>query len=126
MSEKVVHKGGCHCGAVRFEVKAPADLKVDRCSCSICSQTGFVHLIASDEDFTITSGADNLTEYRFNTGTAKHLFCKTCGVKAFYVPRSHPNGWSVNANCLDKETVASMTITEFDGANWEQNIDSFR
>lgn len=120
--EKLTHKGGCHCGAVSFEVKAPADLEVLSCTCSMCAATGFLHLIATKEDFKITSGEDNLTEYRFNTGTARHLFCKTCGVKSFYVPRSHPDGWSVNANCIDRKTVASMEVTEFDGANWEANI----
>ena len=123
---KVTHTGGCHCGAVRFEVKAPADLVVLSCTCSMCSTTGFLHLIAADEDFVITAGEDNLTEYRFNTGTARHLFCKTCGVKPFYVPRSHPDGWSVNANCLDKSTIKNMSISEFDGANWEDNITTIR
>jgi hypothetical protein len=105
---------------------APADLKAFSCNCSICDMTGFLHYFAADDEFRITSGADNLTEYRFNTGTAKHLFCKSCGVKAFYVPRSHPDGWSVNAHCLDKETVASLTVDAFDGANWEANVGNLR
>ena len=124
--EKVIHKGGCHCGAVRFEVQAPANLEVLSCTCSMCATTGFLHLITSKEDFKIISGENNLTEYRFNTGTARHLFCKTCGVKPFYVPRSHPDGWSVNANCIERDTVASMDVTEFDGANWENNIENIR
>lgn len=122
----VTHTGGCHCGAVRFQVKAPAELDVLSCTCSMCSTTGFLHLIVEDADFNITAGEDNLTEYRFNTGTARHLFCKTCGVKPFYVPRSHPDGWSVNANCLDKSTIKNMSISEFDGANWEDNITTIR
>ncbi len=120
--EKITHSGGCHCGSVRFEVQAPADLSVLSCTCSMCSKTGFLHLIIEAEDFKITAGKGMLTDYRFNTGTAKHLFCKKCGVKSFYVPRSHPNGWSVNAHCIDDATVSSVKITEFDGANWEQNI----
>ncbi len=122
----VVHKGGCHCGAVKFEVKAPADLELLSCTCSMCSTTGFLHLIVDGDAFKITAGADNLTEYRFNTKTARHLFCGTCGIKPFYVPRSHPDGWSVNANCIAAETVRSRTIQEFDGANWEQNIEGIR
>jgi len=118
----VTHTGGCHCGSVRFEVDAPADLDVLSCTCSMCSKTGFIHLIAKASAFRIMAGEDLLTEYRFNTKTANHMFCEKCGVKAFYVPRSHPDGWSVNANCLNKETVASITVTEFDGANWENNI----
>ena len=124
--KKVTHKGGCHCGAVTFEVKAPADLDVLSCTCSMCSATGFRHLIVEGDDFEILTGEDNLTDYRFNTGTARHLFCKTCGVKPFYVPRSHPDGWSVNANCVDRATVRSINVSEFDGANWEANVETIR
>ena len=120
----ITHAGGCHCGAVTFEVEAPADVLARDCSCSICAATGFLHLIVGADDFKVTAGADNLSEYRFNTGVARHLFCKTCGVKAFYVPRSHPHGWSVNVNCLDMATVRSVRVEKFDGANWEANIES--
>lgn len=121
--ETVTHRGKCHCGAVRFEVQAPATLDVTSCTCSICAATGFLHLIVKADAFCITAGENNLTEYRFNTGTARHMFCKTCGVKAFYVPRSHPDGWSVNARCVDKSTLDGMTVTDFNGANWEASID---
>lgn len=124
--DKIRHYGACHCGTVTFEVDAPAALEVLSCTCSMCAMTGFIHLIVEDADFRVTAGEGNLTEYRFNTGTARHLFCKTCGIKPFYVPRSHPNGWSVNANCLDRATIASVKTTEFDGANWESSIDSIR
>lgn len=117
------HKGHCHCGAVTFEVKAPADLKLTHCNCSICNATGFVHLIVDKEKFHLISGQNTLTEYSFNTHAAKHLFCSRCGIKSFYIPRSHPDGVSVNANCLDKATINSISITEFDGENWEDNID---
>ncbi|MFC3050415.1 GFA family protein [Kordiimonas pumila] len=120
--KKVTHKGGCHCGAVRFEVAAPAEIEVLACNCSICNKVGFLHLIATADDFKITKGEDKLTEYRFNTGTARHLFCSVCGVKSFYIPRSHPDGWSVNARCLDMDTVEKTTITDYDGANWEASI----
>ena len=92
----------------------------------MCSKAGFIHLIVKAEDFRITAGKEALTEYRFNTETAKHLFCKLCGVKPFYVPRSHPDGWSVNATCIDLETVKGREVSTFDGANWEANIDSIR
>lgn len=122
MRDDIRHKGHCHCGAVTFEVDAPADIHATHCNCSICSATGFLHLIVEADKFHLLTGADAITEYSFNTHTAKHLFCKTCGVKSFYVPRSHPNGFSVNVNCLDKGTIASLTIEEFDGDNWESNI----
>ena len=116
------HHGGCHCGRVRFEVDAPAHVEVTRCNCSICTKTGFLHLIVSNNDFRLTGGEDDLETYTFGTGTAKHLFCRRCGVKSFYVPRSHSDGVSVKVNCLDEGTIASMEIMDFDGQNWEQNI----
>ena len=117
-----MHRGGCHCGRVRFEVRAPATLVATRCNCSICEMSGYLHLFVSSDDFRLLSGTDDLTTYTFNTGTAKHHFCKHCGVKSFYVPRSHPDGISVNVNCLNPETISSIEINPFDGRNWEQNI----
>ena len=116
------HTGGCHCGRVRFEVDAPADIQADRCNCSICRMSGYLHLLVPGSDFRLLSGEEALTTYTFNTGVAKHRFCRRCGVKSFYVPRSHPDGISVNVNCLDEDTITSITETAFDGANWEQNI----
>ena len=86
------HKGGCHCGRVRFEVEAPADIEADRCNCSICRMTGYLHLIVSKRDFRLLSGDEELITYRFNSGIARHYFCRHCGVKSYYVPRSHPTG----------------------------------
>jgi hypothetical protein len=117
----VVHKGGCHCGAVRFEVDAPEDLVVQECNCSLCTKAGFLHLIVPASRFRLLSGADQLTTYTFGTGTARHLFCKICGIKSFYVPRSNPNGFSVNIRCLDQGTVRNVTVEPFDGRNWEAN-----
>jgi hypothetical protein len=116
----LTHRGGCHCGQVRFEVVAPALIEVADCNCSICSKSGYLHLIVPSSRFKLLSGADALTTYRFNTGTARHLFCSVCGIKSFYVPRSHPDGYSVNARCLDDGTVEHMTVTPTDGRNWEQ------
>ncbi|MGA2777724.1 MAG: GFA family protein [Steroidobacteraceae bacterium] len=122
----ITHKGGCHCGRVRFEVIAPAVLQVDECNCSICSKTGFLHLIVPAERFNLTSGGDALTTYSFNTQTAKHLFCATCGIKAFYVPRSHPDGFSVNLRCLDPGTVEAVQVRPIDGKQWEQQYPAGR
>ena len=119
-----LHKGGCHCGRVRFEVEAPSDLSLDECNCSICNMVGYQHLIVPKSKFKILQGEEQLITYEFNTGVAKHYFCSRCGVKSFYVPRSHPEGISVNARCLDPDTVTSVTVTPFDGRNWEQNRDS--
>ena len=115
------HQGGCHCGRVRFEVLAPAVITVSQCNCSICSKSGYLGLTVPRDRFTLKSGEDSLAEYTFNTGTAKHLFCRICGVKSFYIPRSHPDGVSVNARCLDPGTVLEMNINQFDGQNWEKH-----
>ena len=117
----IKHSGGCHCGRVRFEVVAPARIEVTDCNCSMCSKTGYLHLIVPKSQFQLLSGADVLTTYEFNTGIAKHLFCSVCGIKSFYVPRSHPDGFSVNARCLDAGTVQGMTVRKLDGVNWEQS-----
>lgn len=111
---RITHHGGCHCGRVRFEIDAPATLQALDCNCSMCRKTGFLHVIVPASRFRLVSGAEDLTEYRFNTGTARHLFCRHCGVKGFYVPRSHPDGWSVNARCLDPGTVQALEIVPFD------------
>jgi hypothetical protein len=113
-------KGGCHCGAVRFEVFLPDEVEVQACNCSICRMTGY--LIVPRSRFRLTAGDETLKTYVFNTGAAKHLFCGVCGIKSFYVPRSHPDGYSVNFRCLDAEDFSSVLTTEFDGRNWEQHI----
>ena len=120
MSALLRHRGGCHCGQVRFEVLAPAILEVDDCNCTICSMFGFLHLIVTADRFKLLRGADSLCTYTFNTGTARHLFCANCGTKSFYVPRSHPDGYSVNARCIDPGTIESMNIHPVDGRNWEK------
>jgi hypothetical protein len=115
----ITHHGGCHCGRVRFEVVAPARIEVADCNCSVCSKTGYLHLIVPADRFRLISGLESLTTYTFNTGVAKHHFCSVCGVKSFYVPRSHPDGISVNARCLDPGTVESMSVAPFNGREWE-------
>ena len=116
----IVHKGGCHCGRVRFEVTAPAKIQVTDCNCSMCSKSGYLHLIVPADCFKLVSGKDVLSTYSFNTHTAKHLFCSLCGIKSFYVPRSHPDGFSVNARCLDEGTVQEMSVRQSNGREWEK------
>ena len=126
MNNLIQHCGGCHCGAVRFEVQAPAHLTVTECNCSICSKSGYLHLIVSAAHFRLKSGEDHLVTYTFDTHEAKHLFCKTCGIKSFYIPRSNPDGYSVNVRCLDEGTVSGMSVEAFDGKNWEANAHKLR
>ncbi len=114
-------EGGCHCGRVRFRVTAELS-RVTDCNCSICGKKGFLHLIVPLEQFELLSGEDALTTYRFNTGTAKHTFCATCGIHPFYVPRSDPDKIDVNVNCLDGADLSKSEVKEFDGQNWERAI----
>lgn len=116
----MLYAGGCHCGAVRFEVEAAEAVEVEDCNCSICAKSGFLHLIVPRANFTLRSGGDQLTLYRFNTGVAQHLFCRVCGIKPFYVPRSNPDGVDVNLRCLDV-SPSSVTVMPFDGQHWEDN-----
>ncbi|MEN3950309.1 GFA family protein [Iodidimonas sp. SYSU 1G8] len=126
MTDTISHNGGCHCGAVAFEVDAPADVVVQDCTCSLCRMTGYLHLIVPASRFRLVRGEDALLTYTFNTGTARHLFCKRCGIKSFYVPRSNPDGFSVNLRCVNRSTFESIVIEPFDGANWEVHGDSLR
>lgn len=118
-SEQLSLNGGCHCGAVRFSVRVPPSVRITDCNCSLCAMAGYLHLIVAADAFELERGADCLSEYRFNTGTARHLFCSICGIKSFYVPRSHPDGYSVNWRALDCHDGVCATVVAFDGINWE-------
>lgn len=125
-SPLVVHRGGCHCGRVRFEVDAPAVIDALDCNCSLCRMTGFLHLIVPASQFRLVAGESDLTTYTFNTGVAKHRFCRVCGIKSFYVPRSNPDGIDVNVRCLDDSTIERLNVAPFDGRNWEQSAGSLK
>lgn len=113
-------QGGCHCGAVRFRLGLASNkVELLDCNCSMCSRTGFLHLIVPHGDFELLTAREALTSYRFGTGAAEHLFCSTCGVKSFYQPRSHPEAWSINFRCLDDGHGLQPQIQTFDGRNWE-------
>lgn len=118
--DDVQHRGGCHCGSVRFEAFAPARGEVTECNCSMCSKAGYLHLFVPAERFRIVAGADKLTTYQFNTHTAKHFFCSVCGIKSFYIPRSHPDGYSINARCLDEGTFEITSLRAINGREWEK------
>lgn len=121
-NQKIWHKGGCHCGTVRFEFKAAPKIEITDCNCSICSMTGFQHLFVEKDEFKLLSGHDELTTYTFGTHIAQHYFCQKCGIKSFYIPRSHPNGYSVNLRCVDQSKFTEIEFKPFDGDNWDKNI----
>lgn len=120
MRALITHRGGCHCGAVQFEFDAPARVRAQRCNCSICEMTGYLHLIVPSSRFRLLAGAEVLSMYTFNTGVARHLFCRLCGIKSFYVPRSNPDGYSVNLRCVDTAGFEAIEYEDFDGRRWER------
>ena len=117
--------GGCHCGAVRFRVKVE-DFEASDCNCSVCTKKGILHLIVPPERFELLRGAEALSSYSFNTGVAKHRFCRICGMHPFYTPRSHPDHVDVNIRCLDGDAWRRFAIREFDGKNGEANVQTIR
>jgi hypothetical protein len=113
--------GGCHCGLVQFEAFVPeGPVEVLDCDCSICSMTGYLHLIVPEQKFRLIEGRRDTTTYRFGSGKARHIFCSQCGIKSFYKPRSHPDGISINLRCLDEGHGLYVRIRPFNGRNWEQ------
>ncbi|KAJ2809151.1 hypothetical protein H4R20_000330 [Coemansia guatemalensis] len=120
MAELTSHRGNCHCKAVTWEIRAPEKLSVNECDCSICDMIGFLHIIVPKSRFKLLTGSDNMITYTFNTGIAQHYICKTCGVKSFYIPRSNPDGYSINFRCLDRTNVADYEILSCKGMTWEQ------
>ncbi|MCO1334671.1 GFA family protein [Microbulbifer sp. OS29] len=125
MSENVTQlHGGCHCGAVRYKAqhqrKWGEALVAHACNCSICEKVGYLHLIVPAINFRLEQGEGDLSCYTFNSGVAKHYFCRHCGVKPFYIPRSNPDGYSLNARCLDT-IPQGLEVEPFDGKNWEKN-----
>lgn len=116
------YPGSCHCGAIKFIAEANETVNVIQCNCSICQKTGDLHLVLPKSKFKLLQGEGNITSYRFNTGVANHTFCKTCGVRPFYTPRSNPDGVSVNVRCFDVQPK-EIKLTNFDGQNWEEYAD---
>ena len=113
--------GQCHCGGVKFTVSLLDGLrKVVRCNCTMCRMKGAVMAFASMGSIEVTEGEALLSTYQFHTNVAKHHFCSVCGIKSFYVPRSKPDGFSVNVRCLDDGAAHVTRITLFDGEHWEE------
>lgn len=115
-------EGGCHCGQVRFAARHTGTVCLHSCNCSMCQKLGYIHWLIEAEDFRLLQGQAMLTEYRFNTAQARHLFCRQCGIKSFYIPRSNPHGYSINARCLDQNVWQQWPLQGFDGQNWESAI----
>ena len=114
-----LHRGGCHCGRVRYEVEGEID-RVEECNCSICTKKAYLHWIVARKRFRLLTPWEELGTYTFNTGVAQHHFCKTCGVASFYIPRSDPDKIDVNLRCVEGVDPAALEVVPFDGRNWER------
>ena len=121
----MVYRGSCHCGRVALEVEGELD-RVEQCNCSVCAKKGYLHWIVPRLSVRLLGNESALGCYRFNTGVASHTFCTRCGVKPFYVPRSNPDGWSVNVNCLASSTIERVDVVAFDGQHWKEHAEELR
>ena len=113
------HIGSCHCGKVTFEFE-PASVPAMECNCSICRRKGAIWQAVGNEHFRILSGEEDLGLYRFGTKTAKHFFCRDCGISTFSNPRIAPDRWVVNLRCVEDVDLGALKVVPFDGQNWEQ------
>ena len=113
--------GNCHCKSVSFEFVSEEKVTLIKCNCSICFHTNYLHLIIPHDNFKLLKGANFLITYKFNTNLAEHYFCKVCGIKSFYQPRSHKNSYSINYNSVNKPPEINKIIN-FNGKNFEENI----
>lgn len=121
--KEVLYKGGCHCKAIEFHVLSSPNLVVWKCNCSICTMKQNYYFVVPKDKFRLIKGENYLTLYQFNTKTAKHYFCKVCGVQSFYIPRSNPDGVAVTLNCINNLEVGnSVKFENFDGVQWEKTI----
>lgn len=115
----------CHCGNLKANLNLPSAISsLISCNCSICEMLGYLHLHVKRSQVELVVGELGLVEYKFNTLTARHLFCPACGIKPLYQPRSHPNGYSVNARCIVGFDLSTVEVIKHDGRNWEASISS--
>lgn len=115
---KSIHQGSCHCGKVRFELQADIN-QATECNCSLCLRVGALWHGTPDSKLRILSGEEELEVYQFHTMTAKHYFCRQCGVHPFSRPRIDPRIWVVNLRCVHEIDLSSVRVSLFDGRNWE-------
>jgi hypothetical protein len=117
------YRGSCHCGRVQFAVTTDLT-RVSECNCSICRRKGYLHHMVPPDRFRLLQGEGDLTTYQFGTGRARHLFCRYCGVAAFYRPRLNPENYMVNARCLEDVDLDALERVAFDGRSWEARPDA--
>lgn len=117
-------RGSCHCGRVAFELDATVTSVVD-CNCSICRRRAALWIGASEAQLRIVAGEADLVLYQFGTNTAKHFFCRHCGIHPFARPRIAPSHWAVNARCIESLDLRALPIVPFDGEHWDEAAAAF-
>jgi hypothetical protein len=119
MSEAQTHDAACHCGTVKFRVRLTDEFNtIRRCTCSYCRMRGAVVVSAELDGLEFIAGAENLTLYEFNSRTAKHYFCKTCGIYTHHQRRSDPTQFAVNVACLEGASPFDFReVVVMDGVN---------
>lgn len=113
------YEGSCHCGAVKFSYDGEKIEKGLRCTCSICSRKGAMMSTETipAEKFNIEAEEGDLGLYQFGDKTAKHFFCKNCGIYTFHVPGRAPGHYRVNLGCVDNLDTSNFDVGVFDGKN---------
>jgi hypothetical protein len=109
------YHGSCHCGAVRFEIETDFP-ELTTCDCSICRRRNALMVKVHESAFTLVAGADVLAEYRFHTQTARHFFCRVCGIYPFHRKRVTPDYLGVNVFCLEGFEPDGIPVRQTVGA----------
>jgi hypothetical protein len=116
---KSKHRLSCHCGAVALELDLPDGI-VDprRCDCSLCRRKGAIVASVPLAGLRIVQGEESLTAYQFNTRTAKHYFCRRCGIHTHHQRRSNPGQYGYNVGCLEGVNPFDLgPVPTMDGVN---------
>lgn len=107
-------RGACHCGAVKFVVETTVE-ELTTCDCSICTKKGALMTKVHETALRILSGRESLSTYTFNTHTAQHYFCRTCGIYPFHRKRVTPDYYGVNVRCLEAFSTEGVPVRATDG-----------
>ena len=118
------HTGGCHCGAVRFEVELDLGAGGSMFNCTVCTRIAAVAAIVKPAAFRQIAGEDSVSTYEWGAKISRRRFCKHCGVHCFgdgHLAEIGGDYVSINLNCLDDFDRGTIAIRHWDGRhnNWE-------
>ena len=108
-------RGSCHCQAIRFEIETDFP-ELTTCDCSICRRRGARMVKVHESHFRLLAGEASLATYQFHTRTARHHFCRTCGVYPFHRKRVTPDYYGVNVACLEDFDLSGIPVRATVGA----------